>query len=122
MQTHHSLRLRQQLGRQIRLQRLGRGWSQDTLAALSGLHRSYIGGVERGERNITIDNIEKIAAALNVHAAQLLGDNGQPFHRPAHDATQLREPRVPYRLTCFTLSTKRPLPGTVPHTRFPLAA
>jgi len=48
------------------------GISQEELASLCGLHRTYIGAVERGERNISIKNIEKISAALNVKASYLL--------------------------------------------------
>jgi len=46
--------------------------SQEELASICGLHRTYIGAVERGERNISIKNIEKISAALNVKASFLL--------------------------------------------------
>ena len=49
-----------------------RGLSQEKLAALARLHPNYIGSVERRERNISIDNIEKIAAALGVAASALL--------------------------------------------------
>lgn len=48
--------------------------SQEQLAAKAGLHRTYIGSVERGERNISIDNMELIAAALDCSIVYLLRD------------------------------------------------
>jgi DNA-binding XRE family transcriptional regulator len=50
------------------------GLSQEGLAALAGLHRTYIGSVERGERNISIDNMEKLARALKCPLTQLLSE------------------------------------------------
>lgn len=63
--------LRKELGKRIRLIRETLRLSQQDLSRLSGLNRAYIGGVERGERNITVDNIEKIAAGLGVSVALL---------------------------------------------------
>jgi transcriptional regulator with XRE-family HTH domain len=60
------------LARRIRILRATRGWSQETLAELSGLHRSYISGIERAQRNVSLDNIEKIAHAFEVPLVSLL--------------------------------------------------
>lgn len=49
-----------------------KGFSQEKLAELSGLHRTYISDIEREQRNISIENIEKIAEALEIEAYQLL--------------------------------------------------
>jgi transcriptional regulator with XRE-family HTH domain len=67
-------RARTRLARRIRFLRRCRGWSQEVLAELSGLHRSYIGSVERAERNISLDNIERIAHALGVPIRDLLAE------------------------------------------------
>ena len=56
----------------VRSLRVARGISQEKLAERSGLHRTYVGSVERGERNISIENIDRLAAALNVAAVDLL--------------------------------------------------
>jgi transcriptional regulator with XRE-family HTH domain len=56
----------------IRRLRAERGISQERLADLAGLHRTYVGSIERSERNVSIDNIAKLAAALKVEASELL--------------------------------------------------
>jgi len=71
-----STSLRKILAKNIRLFRNKLGVSQEALADESGLHRTYIGSIERGERNVSVDNIEKIAKALNVKPGQLLSDEG----------------------------------------------
>ena len=49
-----------------------RGWSQEKLAEMSGLHRTYIGAIERQERNVSIDNIDRIARAFRISVSTLL--------------------------------------------------
>jgi len=60
------------LGSAIREQRLNRGWSQEDLALEAGLHRTYIGSIERGQRNVSVVNLEKIARALDLEVSELL--------------------------------------------------
>ena len=60
------------LSQNLKRLRLSKGLSQERLAALASLHPNYVGSVERAERNISIDNIEKIAAALGVPTSRLL--------------------------------------------------
>jgi transcriptional regulator with XRE-family HTH domain len=61
-----------QLGARIRKRREKLGLSQEALADHAGLHRTYVGGVERGERNISLINILRLAAALNEDPGKLL--------------------------------------------------
>jgi len=60
------------LGEAIRARRLAQGWSQEELSFESGLHRTYIGAVERGEKNLTVKNLVRIASALGVSGSQLM--------------------------------------------------
>lgn len=52
--------------------RLERGLSQELLAEMANLHRTYVGSVERGERNVSIDNMESFANALSVSLREML--------------------------------------------------
>ena len=68
------------LGASVRARRRELGLSQDSLAAKTGLHRTYIGGIERGERNVSLLNICVLAAALSTSVSDLVAD--VPTHIP----------------------------------------
>ena len=59
-------------GKRVRQLRTKRGWSQEELAHRAGLDRTYIGGIERGERNVALLNICRIAESLGVSPAYLI--------------------------------------------------
>lgn len=61
--------------RNLREIRVKQGLSQEELADIAGLHRTYVGSVERGERNISIDNMERLASALKINIQDLLNDD-----------------------------------------------
>ena len=60
------------VGRRVRELRLARQLSQEKLAELADLHRNYVGGVERGERNVSLVNIVKLAHGLDVRPTKLI--------------------------------------------------
>ena len=60
--------------KRVREERKSLGLSQEEFAAKAGFHRTYIGMIERGERNITLANIEKLSKALNTSLSKLLKD------------------------------------------------
>ena len=62
----------QQLGDRVRATRLRRGLTEEDLAEVAGLHRTYLGHVERGEVNLSMVNLLKVAAALGVDAGGLV--------------------------------------------------
>lgn len=59
-------------GERVREERQKKSMSQEDLAERAGLHRTYIGMVERAEKNITLKNIQKIAFALEIKAGELI--------------------------------------------------
>ena len=61
-------------GLAVRARRLALGMSQEALADKAGLHRTYVGAVERGERNVSLLNIVKIARALEIAPGELMSD------------------------------------------------
>jgi transcriptional regulator with XRE-family HTH domain len=62
----------ERFGETLREHRQRAGLSQEKLAAKAGIDRTYVGGAERGERNVALVNIVRLAAALNISAAELL--------------------------------------------------
>jgi transcriptional regulator with XRE-family HTH domain len=64
--------IKARFGEQVRRLRYAKGVSQERLAQLAGLDRSYMGGVERGARNVSLVNVEKIAKAIGVPISELM--------------------------------------------------
>lgn len=81
---HFTKDLAKKLGERIRVLRSDKGLSQEVLGERSGLHPNYIGAVERGEKNLTLDSLMKIARSLDTQLGQL-------FHSvdPLAEKTQL---------------------------------
>ncbi|SDN02440.1 helix-turn-helix domain-containing protein [Actinomyces ruminicola] len=65
--------LQKTVGRNLRTYRLQRGLSQEAFADLLGVHRTYMGGIERGERNLTLKSLERIAEQIGVDVRELMG-------------------------------------------------
>jgi transcriptional regulator with XRE-family HTH domain len=68
--------LQQHVGLRLKTLREAKGLSQEALAAVCGFHRTYVGLIERGERNISVSTIEQLAAGLGVEPAALLEASG----------------------------------------------
>jgi transcriptional regulator with XRE-family HTH domain len=64
--------LQRTFGRNLRAYRKAEGASQEAFASRLGVHRTYLGGVERGERNLTLKSVERIAGLIDVDAVVLL--------------------------------------------------
>ena len=64
--------LQQAVGRNLRAYREGKGLSQEAFADELGVHRTYMGGIERGERNLTLKSLERIAERLGLDPLALL--------------------------------------------------
>lgn len=69
--THSGRKELVSLGQAVKELRLAKGWSQEAFADHVGIDRSYIGGIERGEHNLALVNLIKIASTLGIKAAQL---------------------------------------------------
>ena len=64
--------LQKTVGRNLRAYRMDRGLSQEAFAEVLGVHRTYMGGVERGERNLTLKSVERMAEKLEMEALELM--------------------------------------------------
>lgn len=73
----HRPKARQIFAENLRKRRLSKNLSQEALADLAGLHRTYVGAIERGERNVSIDNMERLAFAIGCELADLLKDTSE---------------------------------------------
>lgn len=86
-----------EVGERLRMYRSQKGWSQEKLAEMAGLHHTYIGQLERGEKNATLESISKVAFALGVPLSQL-------FENISLDPTVLNIPAK-----CYSIIQKQPL-------------
>ncbi len=66
--------IKEKFGKKVKFLRIERGWSQEKLALFADLDRTYIPSIEKGERNVSITVIEKIAKAFNVNISELFND------------------------------------------------
>lgn len=71
MAVDSATKFRIRFGKRIRRLRKELGLSQEAFAAACGLDRTYVGGIERGERNVSLTNILKLASGLNITASEL---------------------------------------------------
>ena len=73
----YKAKARQVFANNLRKKGLKQNLSQEALADLAGLHRTYVGAVERGERNVSVDNMESLAFALDCELVDLLKDSSE---------------------------------------------
>lgn len=69
--------LQRVLGRNLRRYREAREISQEDFAEVCCVHRTYIGGIERGERNLTLKSVERLASTIGADPVELLRDDGR---------------------------------------------
>lgn len=80
--------LQRTVGRNLRAYREAQSLSQEAFADVLGVHRTYMGGVERGERNLTLKSLERMAGRLGLDPMVLLGHGSGGSERPAGSAKQ----------------------------------
>jgi transcriptional regulator with XRE-family HTH domain len=79
------MNLPESVGNRIRELRKAKGWTQEQLAEAAGLHYSYIGGVERGDRNISLETLEKIINGFQVPAEEIFKFQEESEYKRALD-------------------------------------
>lgn len=79
------------LGLALRMLRERAGLSQEALAHICGLHRTYVGSIERGERNVSFLNINVIAGALEISASDLIRTAEELRQKPKKNRRSLRD-------------------------------
>ena len=83
------------LGKRVHDLQAAREWSQEEFAHVSGFHRTYVGQIERGEKNISFENLSKISAVLGVTLSELLeGIEGKESASGKHAPVELQRHRV----------------------------
>lgn len=85
--------LQKLLGDNLRRHREARGLSQEAFAEVLGFHRTYVGGLERGERNLTLQSVERIAEVLSVKPLDLLRNKKRRKAGPRVDRKRELDPR-----------------------------
>ncbi len=70
--------LQRAVGRNLRAYREAKGLSQEAFAEMFGVHRTYMGGIERGERNLTLKSVERLAERVGLEPLALLGHPRSP--------------------------------------------
>ncbi|MNI45797.1 HTH-type transcriptional regulator SinR [compost metagenome] len=97
------MNLPESVGNRIRELRKAKGWTQEQLAEAASLHYSYIGGVERGDRNISLETLEKIIAAFQVPAVEIFRFEDETDRRKALDEHMtLISDRITEEITAIT--------------------
>jgi transcriptional regulator with XRE-family HTH domain len=79
--------LQRTVGRNLRAYREAQGLSQEAFADVLGVHRTYMGGIERGERNLTLKSLERIASRLGLDPMVLLEQPGESQPADTHRQT-----------------------------------
>ncbi len=75
------------LGQKIRKLRQEMGWSQEKLGERANLHPTYVGGIERGERNVSLENLSRLATAFDLSLSELFEFPGQESAREAMESS-----------------------------------